>query len=64
MCVTTQNLPVNFIFLANEQYEKEVALMRKRMEKLLKKVEKNDEKLCYDKFKASLSKIDHKNLKR
>lgn len=64
MCVTVEKLPIDFVLFTNDQYEKEVALMRKRMEKLLKKVEKNDDKLCYENFKKGLSKIDHQNLKK
>lgn len=65
MCTTAINKPEEFIFYFDkDQLDNEVKLFRKRMKKLLEKVEKNDDKLSYSKFKDSLRNIDHDNLKR
>lgn len=63
MCISVETIKPNYFCFDHEQYDKEVALMRKRMEKLLKKVEKNDINLSYHKFTESLKNIDHENLK-
>ena len=64
MCTTAIKKPEEFIFYFDkEQLDNEVQLFRSQMKKLLKKVEKNDDKLCYSKFKESLKNIDHENLK-
>lgn len=64
MCVTVNVIGKDFLCFDQSEYLKEIELMHKRMEKLLKKVEKNDSKFCYEKFKEGLKKIDHENLKK
>lgn len=64
MCVTIQTQGKDFICFDSEEYYKELALMRKRMAKLLEKVEQNDIDETYRKFKNSLNDNNHENLKK
>lgn len=59
----TQNIDFSLNFNFN-QVDKEIETFHKSIAKLIKKVDKNEPKLCYDKFKESLKKIDHENLKK
>lgn len=53
-----------FFYFDHEQYDREVALMRKRIQNLLVKVEEAPLEAAYDRFKESLKKNNHENLKK
>lgn len=63
MCVTIDK-PKDPFYSFNQQYDLEVALMRKRIQSLLLKVEEAPLEVAYDKFKESLKKVNHENLKK
>lgn len=65
MCTIAENPNIEFSLSFNmDHVDKEIATFHKNVSKLLKKVDKNEPKLCYDKFIQSLKKIDHENLKK
>lgn len=70
MCVTVETSEKDFFCFDRENYEKEVALFRRRMNALLNKVEQNENIKIFDKgnnykeFKESLKNINHENLKK
>lgn len=64
MCLTIEKPRECFFSFDHEQYDKEVALMRRRIQNLLNKVEESPLEMAYDKFKESLKKVNHENLKK
>lgn len=64
MCIVIEKPKESYFCFDHRQYDIEVAVMRKRMEKLLCKVEETPLEIAYDKFKDSLKKINHENLKK
>lgn len=67
MCITIEKPKKNYFSFDREQYDAELALMRKRIEKMMNKVEKTNVKVyqnsTYKQFKESLKDINHENLK-
>ena len=63
MCIVIEKPKENYFCFDHEQYDKEVALMRKRIEKVLHKVDETPLEVAYDKFKESLQNINHEKLK-
>lgn len=67
MCITIEKTKTNYFSFDREQYDAELALMRKRIEKMMNKVEKTNVKVyqnsTYKQFKESLKDINHENLK-
>lgn len=64
MCLTIEKPRECFFSFDHEQYDKEVALMRKRIQNLLIKVEENPLDNSYNRFKESLKRNNHENLKK
>lgn len=64
MCIAIEKPKQTYFCFDHEQYDAEVALMRKRIQKLMKKVEKNDIDLNYSNFRESLKNTNHENLKK
>lgn len=67
MCITIEELQPNYFCFDHQQYDEEVALMRKRIEKIMTKVEKTNLKVyklsTYEEFKNSIIEGNHENLK-
>lgn len=71
MCLTVEKIQPNYFCFDHDQYDKEVALMRKRINKLLNKVEseplknifENQKPISFQEFKESVKNINHEKLK-